>query len=97
MVTAAGVVQLVTGFDPRLGDFFLNAFDAEGNPFQGPPNPELSEIRDVAKTEFGVELPQSVLDGVLKDASDFMSGATDTGRRMFEYDPGGRLINEHRW
>lgn len=91
-----GKVAVLVGFNPRFHEHFTRVLVNE-EPHHtadhlATPEAVCEDLRSV-----GVEVPVSVLDGIRKDEADYRQGASNVGRRIFEYTPMGRLIQQGTW
>ena len=97
--TCGDVDLLAVGADPRLLEIFTAYPLVERVLGRGETKASVrlqgglqADLRAV-----GVDVPASVLDGIRKDEADFLQGARNVGRRIFEYTTMGRLVQQGTW
>lgn len=91
-----GRVLVTVGYDPMLGEAFLNYFNDSAS-YMSDSGLTANEIGELAIEQLGVPLPQQVLDGVQNDVADLRTGATDVGRRLTQYEPDGSVAQAAKW
>jgi hypothetical protein len=88
-----GKVAVLVGFSPRFHEHFTRVIvnDEPHHSADHLASPEA--VYDDLKS-VGVDVPASVLDGIRKDEADFLRGAANVGRRIFEYNTRGGLVQQ---
>lgn len=92
----AGSVLVTAGFDPQLNEAFVN-YESDSISFMSPPGTTVREIAGIVQKELQVALPQQVIDGVCQDVADLRIGATNVGRRIYQYAENGTLVDQITW
>lgn len=94
--TTLGKVAVMVGFDPRFHEHFTRVIVNE-EPHRATDHLSSPEAVQADLRAVGVDVPASVLDGIRKDEADFLQGARNVGRRIFEYTTMGRLVQQGTW
>lgn len=91
-----GKVAVLVGFSPRCHGHFTRVIVNDEPHHSADDLPDADAVRADLQT-VGVNVPPSVLDAITKDQIDFCNGVAHVGRRLFEYNPLGRLVHQGSW
>lgn len=83
-------LQVTVGYDPTLSEMFaMTEGDNDEPEFNSSPSPNLQTVAAELLGKTGVAIPEPVMAAIRKDSVDFRMGASDLGRRIYQYDAQG--------
>ncbi|MES2784672.1 MAG: hypothetical protein V4684_04355 [Pseudomonadota bacterium] len=90
---AGNTLPVTVGYDPQLAEFFAMTHPAlEDTEFTSMPTGSMDALEAELLAKVGVTIPEAIKNAVLGDYADFRLGASDVGRRVFQYDAMGAVV-----